>query len=267
MIGSTEKQVLADLITIVSALDLPMILVGAGARLLIFDQKFGEGRGTKDWDVAISIDSWEAYQKLCEYLIEGDAPRFQSTKNSHKFKHLETNIEVDIIPFGAIGEPDQQIVWSDSGNSMNVLGFMEALSSAKTISIDDLEIQVIDTPAFIVLKVFAWGDRGERTNKDLEDIEFILSKYEDDNRVYTELAEELADGVVDFLDANIYLLGQDIYKILQEKTLNERNLKTLNELNLILGRLIESLGVNDPGSLGYRLQVLQTGISSLSTQR
>jgi len=33
-----------------------MIIVGAGARLLIFDRKFGEGRGTKDWDIAISID-------------------------------------------------------------------------------------------------------------------------------------------------------------------------------------------------------------------
>ncbi len=42
---SKEKQVLADLVNIVSALELPMILVGAGARLLIFDHKFGEGRG------------------------------------------------------------------------------------------------------------------------------------------------------------------------------------------------------------------------------
>jgi hypothetical protein len=48
MIGSKEKQVLADLVYVVRLLDLPMILVGAGARLLTFDQKFGEGRGTKD---------------------------------------------------------------------------------------------------------------------------------------------------------------------------------------------------------------------------
>lgn len=106
MIGSNEKQVLADLIDIVSSLDLPMILVGAGARLLIFDQKFGEGRGTRDWDVAISIDDWGAYQQLSEYLTTGDSPRFRSTKNSHKFIHIATKIEVDIVPFGEIGEPD-----------------------------------------------------------------------------------------------------------------------------------------------------------------
>jgi predicted nucleotidyltransferase len=258
MIGFKEKQVLADLVYTVSSLDLPMILVGAGARLLIFDQKFGEGRGTKDWDVAISIDSWEAYQKLRESLTFGDSPRFKSTESAHKFIHIETKIEVDIVPFGEIGEPDQEIFWSDSGNSMNISGFAEALLHSKTTIIDDLEIQVIDIPAFVVLKIFAWGDRGERTNKDLEDIEFILLRYEDDERVYSELAEELADGVVEFLDANIYLLGQDIYKILQDKT--------LTELDSLLNRLIESLDADESESLGYRLKVLQTGIRSSSLQ-
>jgi predicted nucleotidyltransferase len=255
MIGSKEKQVLADLVDVVSSLDLPMILVGAGARLLIFDQRFGEGRSTKDWDVAISIDSWEVYQELRDFLTTGDSPHFKSTRNSHKFIHIETNIEVDIVPFGEIGEPDQEIIWSDSGNPMNVSGFAEALLHAKTTTIDELEIQVVDTPAFVVLKVFAWGDRGERTNKDLEDIDFILLRYEDDERVYSELAEELADGAVDFLDANIYLLGQDICKILQEKT--------LVEFSSLLSRLIESVDSDESGSLSYRLKVLQEGICSI----
>ena len=147
MIDSREKQVLGDLTTIIQTLDLPMILVGAGARLIIFDQKFGEGRGTKDWDVAISIDSWESYQTLCEALINAASPRFQSTKTPHRFRHIETGIDVDIVPFGAIGEPDKQIVWADSGNPMSVLGFEEALSHATATNIDDLEIQVIDIPS------------------------------------------------------------------------------------------------------------------------
>lgn len=100
MIDSREKQILTDLTAIVKTLNLPMILVGAGARLIIFDQKFGAGRGTEDWDVAISIDSWETYQKLGEALIDGDPPIFQSTKTAHRFNHIATNIDVDIIPFG-----------------------------------------------------------------------------------------------------------------------------------------------------------------------
>lgn len=256
MIDSREKQVLADLTAIVKTLNLPMILVGAGARLIIFDQKFGEGRGTKDWDVAISIDSWETYQKLGEALIDGNPPIFQSTKTAHRFNHIATDIKVDIVPFGAIGEPDKEIIWADSGNPMSVLGFEEALSHATTTKIDDLEIQVIDTPSFVVLKIFAWGDRGERTNKDLEDIKFILSKYEDDDRVYSELLPELSSGVVEFLDANIYLLGQDIYRMLQDTT--------LVELNRLLEKMIEKFDDAEERSFGYMLKVLQKGIKSLA---
>lgn len=256
MIDSREKQVLADLIAIVKVLDFPMILVGAGARLIIFDQKFGEGRGTKDWDVAISIDSWESYQKLGTVLIDGNPAIFKPTKTPHRFRHIETDIDVDIVPFGAIGEPDKQIIWADSGNPMSILGFEEALSHSITTNIDDLEIQVIDIPSFVVLKIFAWGDRSESTNKDLEDIEFILSKYEDDDRVYNELVEELSSGSVEFLDANIYLLGQDICRMLQDKT--------LIELDKLLGNMIEKFDYNEERSFGYMLKVLHKGIYSIN---
>jgi len=256
MINPQERQVLSDLADVVNTLNLSMILIGAGARLIIFDQRFGEGRRTKDWDFAISIDSWETYRKLRETLIDGDSPHFKSTKQLHKFRHIETDIEIDIVPFGAIGEPDQQIYWSDSSNFMSVFGFAEALLSAKTININDLEIKIIDLSAFVVLKIFAWGDRKDRTNKDLEDIDFVLSKYEDDSRVFDELAEELANEVVDFLDANIYLLGRDIYKMLEEKT--------LYELNIQLNKLIDSLG-DEPQSLGYKLNILSRGINNSST--
>lgn len=253
MIDSKEKQVLADLIAIMKLLDLPMILVGAGARLLIFDQKFEKGRGTKDWDIAVSLDSWQDYQILTDALIKGSIPKFEATRNSHKFIHVETKIEVDIVPFGQISEPKQEIIWPDD-NVMNVLGFTEALANAKTENIDDLEIQVVDIPAFIVLKVFAWGDRGGRTKKDLEDLELVLSKYEDDERVYVELAEELTTGDVDFSDANIYLLGQDIYKIFQPKT--------IDELKKVLNKLINMLGSDNNQSLGYKLVILMKGINS-----
>ena len=256
MIDSREKRVLTDLTTIVKTLGLPMILVGAGARLIIFDQKFGEGRGTKDWDVAISIDSWESYQILSEALINADLPRFKSTKTPHRFRHIETDIDVDIVPFGAIGEPDKQIIWADSGSPMSILRFEEALSHAITTNIDNLEIQVIDTPSFVVLKFFAWGDRGERTNKDIEDIKFILSKYEDDDRVYNELVEELSSGAVEFLDANIYLLGQDIYRMLQDTT--------LVELNKLLQKIIKKFDSDEERSFGYMLKILQEGINSIN---
>jgi predicted nucleotidyltransferase len=120
---------------------------------------------------------------------------------------------------------------------------------------------VIKIPALIVLKVFAWGDQGTRTQKDLEDIDLILSRNEDNDpgRVYQELVEELADGVVDFINANIYLLGQDIAKHFQPNT--------ILELNTILDKLIEDLAdfnIDDANFpyLGDRLQILKQGIGS-----
>jgi len=251
MIGSQEKQALSDLFTIISTFDLPIVLVGGGARILIFDQKFGEGRGTKDWDVAISVDSWEIYRQLQAALIEGNTPLFQATKTSHKFIHIETQIEIDIIPFGKIAKPEEKITWPDSEKSMNVLGLAEALSSAETINIGNFEIRAINIAAFIVLKLFAWSDR--RDKKDLDDIDFILSKYEDYERVFAELSDELAKEDIALTNASIYLLGRDIYKTFQ--------VKTLNHLNVILDELIERLADHSE-KLDDKLTILKKGILS-----
>lgn len=138
---------------------------------------------------------------------------------------------------------------------MSILGFDEALSHAITTNIDDLEIQVINIPSFVVLKIFAWGDRGERTDKEEKDLGFILSKYENDERVYSELVDELSSGKVEFLDANIYLLGQDMHRMLQDKT--------LIELNKLLEKMIKKFDYDEERSFGYMLKVLQKGINSI----
>jgi predicted nucleotidyltransferase len=260
VISSEQKKVLYDLFTIANSLNLQVLLVGAGARLLIFDYRFNkEGRDTQDWDIAVSIESWETYDRLRQNLIGGKSPRFQSTNILHEFIHIETDIKVDIVPFGEIGEPEQKIEWSDTDNIMNVAGFAEALSRARIETIDNLEIPVIDIPAFVVLKIFAWSDRGDRTRKDLEDLEFVLSKYDDDERAYIELAEELATSKVGFWDASVYLLGRDIFRMLQSRT--------LLKLNAVLDKLIEKIGDDEVGSFGYRLSVLQKGINSLSSSQ
>lgn len=253
MVGSQEKQALSDLLTIISIFDLPTILVGGGARILIFDRKFGEGRGTKDWDVAISIDNWEIYRQLQAALIEIDKPLFRSTNTLHKFIHIETNIEIDIVPFGEIAKPEQNITWPDSEKSMNVLGLAEALSSAEKISMGDFEIRVINIAAFIVLKLFAWSDR--RDKKDLDDLDFILSKYEDYERIFAELSDELANENIVLTDASIYLLGRDISETFQAKT--------LKDLNIILDELIERLA-DHLEKLDNKLNILKQGILSSS---
>ena len=112
----------------------------------------------------------------------------------------------------------------------------------------------IDKTSFVVL-----DEADEMLNMGFqEDIEFILSKYEDEDeeRIFNELAAELSSGNVNFLDANIYLLGQDIYRMLQDKT--------LIELNKLLEKMIKKFDYAEERSFGYMLKVLQKGIYSLS---
>jgi hypothetical protein len=50
MLEAKDRQVLSDLKAVVDTLNLPMLIVGAGARLLVFDRQFNlVGHSTKDW--------------------------------------------------------------------------------------------------------------------------------------------------------------------------------------------------------------------------
>lgn len=253
MLEPKDKQVLRDIKAVVDSLELPMLVVGAGARLLIFDLEYNvQGRATRDWDVAIPVADWSDFQSLSDRMTQGISPCFRKTPTPHKFIHIATEIEVDIVPFGGIAEPDQQLEWPD-GNQMNVVGLEEALFHASIETVDDLDLLVVDIPAFVALKLFAWGDRRERTSKDLDDIDFILKHYSNDERVYEELAEELADGEIEYLDAGIYLLGEDIREVFRDET--------IRQLNAILEQLVQDSDDDAFDSIKWRLKVLQKGIN------
>jgi predicted nucleotidyltransferase len=253
MLDAKDKRVLSDLKMIVEALDLPMLVVGAGARLLVFDRRFNlVGRGTKDWDVAVRITDWESFQVLRDRMAQGDPPKFSAARIPHRFVHISTGTEVDIVPFGEIAGQSGQIRWAD-GNQMNVMGLEEALIHASTERLDDLELQVVDTPAFVVLKLFAWSDRQGATSKDLDDIAFVFEHYTDDDRVFEDLTAELASGEIEYLNAAIYLLGRTI----REKFRDE----TRTELNAILEQLIQSSSRRSD-ILKQQFEVLQRGMMS-----
>jgi len=235
-----EKQVLVDILTVAARLKLPMLVVGAGARILIFDRRYNiEGRATTDLDFAVRVDSWSDYQSLSAEMTHGSNPCFRATDIPHKFIHIQTGTEVDLVPFGPIGQPNQQIEWSD-GNQMSLLGLDEALSSAEVLTMEGIEFKVVNTAAFLVLKLIAWNDR--KAAKDLEDVYFILNKYEDD-RIYEELADELSQGLIEFEQAAGFLLGRDIQKIFNEAT--------IIELNKILSQILQNSNTLFPQLISY----------------
>jgi predicted nucleotidyltransferase len=255
MLTPNEKEVLIDLKTIIDTFNYRMLLIGAGARRLIFDIPFDlNARATRDWDITISIKNWTEYEALRDRIIGSQL--FKITAVQHRFIHVKTEIEVDIIPFGEIGEPYQQIEWKD-GNLMNIMGFVEAFENSSVRLIDGREFSVVDIPSLIILKFFAWNDNQKA--KHWQDIDFILTNYDSesiDNRIYEELSNELADSIIRYQDAGVYLIGKDIQKRLKAETLAK-----LKEILLIL--INDFSGYEDErGEFSKKIIILQQAINS-----
>jgi predicted nucleotidyltransferase len=255
MLTPNEKEVLIDLKMIIDKFNYPMLLIGAGARRLIFDIPFKlNARATRDWDITISIKNWTEYEALRDRIIRDQL--FKITPVQHRFIHVKTEIEVDIIPFGEIGEPYQQIEWQD-GNLMNIMGFVEAFENSSVQLIDGREFSVVDIPSLIVLKLFAWNNNQKA--KHWQDIDFILTNYNNvsiNERIYEELCTELIDSVVKNQDAGVYLIGKDIQKRLKADT--------LEKLQEILDILIDNFSdyEDERGTFSEKVIILQQALNS-----
>jgi predicted nucleotidyltransferase len=65
MLSPQETSALTDIYQRMEALDIPLLMIGAGARCLVCDLRYQvAGRSTKDWDFAVKIATWDRYQKL-----------------------------------------------------------------------------------------------------------------------------------------------------------------------------------------------------------
>jgi predicted nucleotidyltransferase len=248
---SQDELVLADLKSIFASLELPIMLVGAGARILVFDRFYKSGRFTEDLDIATQIPDWLMFDAVTQAMTQAESALFQATRIPHRFQHIATGKIIDVVPFGAISEPGQRLRWPD-GNEMNMAGFQEALSQA--IVFDDVAIPVVSLPAFIVLKLFAWNDRQQP--KDRQDIEFVLQYYDDDAGIYSGdspgLMKQLATGEVQLLHAAIYLLGKDIRAIFRTQT--------LAQLPPIFANLLKNADPDDLTDAEQRLITLRQSI-------
>jgi predicted nucleotidyltransferase len=221
MITNEQKQALCDFLTIIQQKNLAFLLIGAGARLLIFDLRCGvTGRGTTDWDVAVKFDHWNNYNEFIKGLCAGEAPLFRADGSKHRIIHISTKMAIDIVPFGAIEKPETVITWPATENKMNVLGYEEALADAEDCDINGSTFKVLTVYSFVALKLFAWEDR--KADKDLQDIYHILRYYQDMDgkieEIYKDLGEELESNTVEYGYLGAYHVGMKIAQIFPQCT-------------------------------------------------
>jgi predicted nucleotidyltransferase len=216
---------LAWLAGLVRAVDLaasgaPWFVAGAMARDLLLSHAHGIriARLTRDVDIAIAVESWEAFDTIRAALIR--TGRFAPLGVVHKFQY-EGGISLDLIPFGGLESGDRTIAWPpDRAVVMNVAGFREALAASLVVLLpEETRLHVVSLPALVTLKLTAWPERRlTEPGKDAQDFFLVLSRYLDAgqaDRLYGEAAHLLDEPDFDYARAGARLLGADVRRFLE----------------------------------------------------
>lgn len=240
------KPILDELIPILEDRGIKFYVIGAIARDILLDM-YGEKplRATLDLDIAIAVDKWEDFEALSEAITA--LPNFQKDSQQQQRFLFKDKFQVDIVPYGAIKDQNDKIFWPpDQSFAMSVVGFLEVEKALLQIQLDnDLEFYIVSLEGISLLKLFAWKDRFRKTNKDADDLGFILSNYFNINRDSSH--EEPYNKVYDDKDftetkAAAIMLGMRLNEIL----LNSENvkIKLKNLLEEEIGRSEESKLIN-----------------------
>ena len=169
-------------------------------------------RKTKDLDIAIAVTDWDKYNEICQALIADGLEK--STHHAQRFYFGD--YEVDIVPYGAVAKDDDNIYWPPEETiAMSVKGFDEVLDEAIRVSIDnEFEISIASLHGLFLLKLNAWLDRNIGTNKDAEDMWYIVDNYyfaNEERRIHQEVYD--LDGF-DLTVGGAYWMAHDIADLL-----------------------------------------------------
>lgn len=162
---------------------LPLYVVGARARDIAMKLLKGDEpkRRTEDLDVAIAIENWQTFDEICLTLQKNHFNRNGTTqKFVYEGESGDIDFEVDIVPFGGIAV-DEKIGWPPEGNPvMSVKCFQDVMKEAVTVTVDNqLTVKMAPLCGQFLIKLDAWNDRHAATDKDAEDMFFILRNYLD----------------------------------------------------------------------------------------
>lgn len=231
---------------IASALNIPLLIIGATARDIILVHGYNATieRGTRDVDFGVEVPSWEHYHKMLDALIKSGFTAHP--KKTHQLNTTDSDDlpwEIDLIPFGDVSDTDGQITWPPEHEfQMSVLGFDEVYKYAWDVLLNKepaLSVKVASPVGILLLKLIAWSERGrEYQGKDATDIYYVIKHYSKIPDVFDALYEreymELQD--YDDMKASAMMLADEVASMAHGDTLkyirqallnNERDLERL----------------------------------------
>ena len=155
-------------------------LVGAVARDIQFsaNPELASLRKTNDVDMAIMINDEEQFYEIKKALLAtGYFTEHETEPIKLFYKHA---IEFDLLPFGGIENDDYEIrIHKPRLFIMDMPGFREASFYKEVVIVsDDFKLNVCSLEALVLLKLFAYNDKPDRS-KDILDINHIIKAYFD----------------------------------------------------------------------------------------
>lgn len=212
------KELLKKLIDYFQSIDSDFYVIGATARDIVLCGIHNQtaARRTADLDIAIAIKDWDKFDQISKGLCEIDG--FNKSNKQKQLFWYNKNFKLDIVPFGEIAKADKNIYWPPEEEfAMSVVGFTEVANNTLNVTIDDeFTIKVASLPGIFVLKLAAFNDRKNKTNKDADDLAFIIENYLDinDERAAAEHYDIYEVDNFNTFTAGATLLGRDIKSIL-----------------------------------------------------
>jgi len=213
-------ELLETIANVAESLNLHFFVVGAMARDIILLEGYGiqTGRATQDIDLGVQMSNWDSYERLREGLIA--TGKFRRDKKQAQRLESGESYPIDIIPFGAIAEPDDCLSWPpEHDTTMSTLGFEEAYNNSINVRMRTdpvLNIKFVSLPGLALLKIISWNDNQFRSGKDAHDLLLLMRTYLDagnQERLWHEEGDLVGEDF-DYVRAGSRLLGRDIAKIL-----------------------------------------------------
>jgi predicted nucleotidyltransferase len=199
-----------------------VMLVGASCRDILhaaLGHEFAT-TATQDLDVALALSTWDAYRAIARSFqkIEATGIRFRIA-----------GIAVDLLPFGAVEDPQGIVELPSRHEPMSVWAFEEIFASSLPLPLSPTTAIRIPTVAgFAAAKLGAWLDRSAwHETKDAADLALILHWYVESTDVSKRLYETTEGNTIliaeaaDVPLAAAHLLGRDIGATIGESRLAE----------------------------------------------
>jgi len=205
-------------------------LIGAQARDVHFYQKgIKPTRGTRDIDFAVMVQDMRHYNELKEQLVNKG---FVQTKDPFRLNWNEGQTVIDLLPFGEI-EEDYTVNFDQRNVELSVLGYSELNDEIEQLSIDNnISVPVPPIHGIFLLKLLSWDDTKPDREKDLTDLQQILSNYWafSEDEAYEKHLDLFDDDNFTTELASARILGRHLKQIIQKsEILNKKIVQILHE--------------------------------------